>query len=115
MIVDERRASERYQFHLPLVVRWTNDSAIGEANTESRDVSLRGVSFVLPQEVSSGSQVEILLTLPHELTLAGPVKVRCIGSIKRAEEDTPGCVGMVALIERFEFLRGDEGSEQAEY
>jgi hypothetical protein len=108
VIVDERRASERYQFKLPMIVRWTNDQAIGEAETESRNVSLRGVSFVLPQEVSSDSQVEILLTLPHEITMAGPVNVRCIGSIKRAEQDEPGQVGMVAVIERFEFLRGNE-------
>ena len=108
MIVDERRTSERYYFKLPMTVRWTNDWAIGEAETESRDLSLRGVSFVLPQEVSSGSQVEILLALPEEITQTGPVKVRCIGSIKRSEEDEPGQVGMVALIERFEFLRGNE-------
>ncbi len=114
VIVDERRASERYHFKLPMVVRWTNETAIGEAETESRDVSLRGVSFVLPQEVSSDSQVEILLTLPHEITMAGPVKVRCIGSIKRAEENEPGQVGMVALIERFEFLRGNEDADLAE-
>jgi len=52
--------------------------------------------------------VEILLTLPHEITLAGPVKVRCLGRIKRAESDEPGRIGMVAQIERYEFLRGDE-------
>jgi hypothetical protein len=60
-------------------------------------VSSRGVYFFLSKEVSSGSPVEILLTLPHEITLAGPVKVRCLGRI-----------GVVAQIERYEFLRGDE-------
>ncbi len=52
--------------------------------------------------------MEILLTLPHEITLAGPVKVRCLGRIKRAEIDEPGHIGVVAQIERYEFLRGDE-------
>jgi PilZ domain-containing protein len=108
LTAEERRATQRFQIRLPMIVRWTSGSAIGEASTESRDVSSRGVYFFLPKEVSSGSPVEILLTLPHEITLAGPVKVRCLGRIKRAEVDEPGRIGMVAQIERYEFLRGDE-------
>jgi len=108
LTAEERRATQRFQIRLPMIVRWTSGSAIGEATTESRDVSSRGVYFFLPKEVSSGSPVEILLTLPHEITLAGPVKVRCLGRIKRAEEDEPGRIGVVAQIERYEFLRGDE-------
>ena len=79
MTAEERRATQRFQIRLPMIVRWT-----------------------------SGSPVEILLTLPHEITLAGPVKVRCLGRIKRAEVDEPGRIGVVAQIERYEFLRGDE-------
>jgi hypothetical protein len=108
LMVEERRATQRFQIRLPMMVRWTNGSAIGEASTESRNVSSHGVYFVLPKEVSSGSPVEILLTLPHEITLAGPVKVRCLGRIKRAETDEPGHFGVVAQIERYEFLRSDE-------
>ncbi len=107
MTAEERRATQRFQIRLPMVVRWTSGAAIGEASTESRDVSSRGVYFFLPKEVSSGSPVEILLTLPHEITLAGPVKVRCLGRIKRHEADE-GRIGVVAQIERYEFLRGDE-------
>jgi hypothetical protein len=108
LTAEERRATQRFQIRLPMIVRWTSGSAIGEASTESRDVSSRGVYFFLPKEVNSGSPVEILLTLPHEITLAGPVKVRCLGRIKRAEVDEPGRIGVVAQIERYEFLRGDE-------
>jgi hypothetical protein len=108
LTAEERRATQRFQIRLPMIVRWTSGSAIGEATTESRDVSSRGVYFFLPKEVSNGSPVEILLTLPHEITLAGPVKVRCLGRIKRAEVDEPGRIGVVAQIERYEFLRGDE-------
>jgi hypothetical protein len=91
-----------------MMVRWTTNKAVGEALTESRDVSSRGVYFFLPKEVGSGSPVEIVLTLPHEITLAGPVKVRCLGRIKRADNDEPGRVGMVAQIDRYEFLRSGE-------
>jgi hypothetical protein len=108
LTVEERRTAQRFQIRLPMIVRWTNGSAVGEISTESRNVSSRGVYFFLPKAVSSGSPVEILLTLPHEITLAGPVKVRCLGRIKRADIDEPGRVGLVAQIERYEFLRGDE-------
>ncbi len=109
---EERRSTQRFQIKLPLTVRWTTGPAIGEAVTESKNVSSRGVYFFLPKEVRSGSPVEILLTLPHEITLAGPVKVRCLGRVQRTESNdiAPGKVGVVAAIERYEFLRGDENA-----
>jgi hypothetical protein len=104
----ERRTAQRFRIKLPMTVRWTSGSAIGEANTESKDVSSRGVYFFLPKDVKSGSPVEIVLTLPHEITLAGPVRVRCLGRIHRNDAVLEGQSGMVAQIERYEFLRGDE-------
>ena len=104
----ERRSAQRFRIKLPLTVRWTSGSAVGEANTESQDVSSRGIYFSLPKQVQSGSPVEIVLTLPHEITLAGPVRVRCLGRIQRNETQQPGYAGLVAEIERYEFLRSDE-------
>jgi PilZ domain len=106
----ERRTAQRFQIKLPMTVRWTSGSAIGEARTESKDVSSRGVYFFLPKEVKNGSPVEIVLTLPHEITLAGPVRVRCLGRVQRTEEEAEGRAGVVAEIERYEFLRGDENA-----
>ena len=94
---------------LPITVRWTTGAAVGETNTESRDVSSRGVYFFLAKDVKEGSPVEILLTLPNEITLAGPVRVRCLGRVQRNDE-ADGDHGVVAEIERYEFLRGDENA-----
>jgi PilZ domain len=106
---EERRTARRFQIKLPMTVRWTSGAAVGEAQTESRDVSSRGVYFFLPKEVTSGSPVEIILTLPHEITLAGPVRVRCLGRVNRTEgADAVGSSGIVAEIQRYEFLRGDD-------
>ena len=110
MAYPERRAAQRFRIKLPMTVRWTNGTAIGEARTESKDVSSRGVYFFLPRDVKSGSPVEIILTLPHEITLAGPVRVRCLGRVQRAENGEEGSSGVVAEIERYEFLRGDENA-----
>jgi hypothetical protein len=106
----ERRTAQRFRIKLPMTVRWTSEMAIGEARTESKDVSSRGVYFFLPKKVKDGSAIEIVLTLPHEITLAGPVRVRCLGRIQRTESEAEGLSGVVAEIERYEFLRGDENA-----
>lgn len=107
MVQIERRTAQRFRMKLPLLIRWTTGSAVGEAQTESKNVSSRGVFFALPKEVKAGSPVEIVLTLPHEITLAGPVRVRCLGRIKRNETQQDE-IHAVAEIERYEFLRGNE-------
>jgi hypothetical protein len=65
------------------------------------------VYFYLPKEVKKGADVEIMMTLPHEITMAGPVKVRCMGRIHRTERRGDQKVGVVAAIERYEFLRSE--------
>lgn len=110
MAYPERRTAQRFHIKLPMTVRWTSESAVGEARTESKDVSSRGVYFFLPKDVKNGSPVEIVLTLPHEITMAGPVRVRCLGRVQRSEEEDEGRQGIVAEIERYEFLRGDENA-----
>jgi hypothetical protein len=103
----ERRAAQRFKLALPLMVRWQAESA-GGVVTETRDVSSRGVYFLVPGAVRKDSPVELVMTLPHEVTLAGPVRVRCLGRVVRTEVRNGGRVGVVAVIERYEFLRGED-------
>jgi c-di-GMP-binding flagellar brake protein YcgR len=107
----ERRATKRFRLKLPITVRWTNRSGIGEARTESEDISSRGVYFVLPEEIKKGSSAEFVLVLPHEITLAEPVRIRCQGRVQRTEMKGLNRVGIAAEIERYEFLRG-KGDEE---
>ena len=104
----ERRTTQRFQMRLPLTVRWQTGAAVGEASTESRNVSSRGVYFYLPKGVREGSPVNMLLTLPNEITLADPVRVHCVGRVQRTERGDEGAVGIVAGIERYKFLRGTQ-------
>ena len=106
--VTERRSARRFEVQLPLIVRWTSGSAVGEAVTDSKDVSSRGLYFLSPKDIKHGSPVEIVMTLPHEITRVGPVKVRCLGRIQRIELRPGRKVGVAAAIERYEFLRGDK-------
>jgi hypothetical protein len=101
----ERRSASRFKMKLPLIVRWTNGAAVGEASTQSREVSSRGLSFSLPGELKVGTLVEILMTLPHEVTMAGPVHVRCLGRVLRLDASQDSATTVAAAIDRYEFLR----------
>jgi PilZ domain-containing protein len=110
VVLKERRSSRRFLMRLPLTVRWTDEDLVGEIATETREVSSRGLYFHLPKGLRSGSPVEIVMTLPHELTQAGPVRVRCLGRVLRSSPEHSGNTGVAAAIERYEFLRSSESA-----
>jgi len=90
---------------LPLVL------AHGETNDESaqtRDVSSGGVYFEMAEAPHPGSRLEFVLTLPAEITLTGPVQIRCIGKVIRVDRGDGRQVGVAATIDRYEFLRARE-------
>jgi hypothetical protein len=103
----ERRATRRFQMKLPMRVRWaaTPKSGNGEVHTESEDITSRGVFFFLPTEIENGSWVELVLVLPHEITLAEPILVRCQARVRRTEIKKRDRVGVAAEIEVVQFLR----------
>jgi hypothetical protein len=107
----ERRATRRLRMKLPMTVRWTNRSGNGEAQTESENITSRGVYFLLPTKIENGSSVELVVVLPHEITLAEPVPVRCHGVVRRTETREMGRVGVVAGIESYVFLRQDKDTD----
>ena len=110
----ERRADLRFQIHVPLSVRWKSVSGDSEDATESQNVSSRGILFLSSKPIEEGSPVEIVMTLPPEITMAGPIKVRCHGRIRRTESRLDRRVGVVAEIESYEFLRSDADSQSRE-
>jgi hypothetical protein len=50
---------------LPMTVRWATRSGIAEAQTESQDVSSRGIYFFLSKQIEDVSPVEIVLISSH--------------------------------------------------
>lgn len=104
----ERRRAHRFELQSPLVVRWKVGAQVREALTVSEDLSSNGIYFVLPEGIQDGTQVEVEMTLPNQITLAGPVKVRCLGRILRCEPTQGAKSGMAAAIEKYEFLPGND-------
>jgi hypothetical protein len=99
----ERRAARRFSMMLPLKVRYTSGDAINERSGETRDVSFRGLYFLIEAALEAGSSIEFVLTLPQQITLAGDVHIRCYARVLRVEPHN-GRRGVAARIERYEFL-----------
>ena len=100
----ERRAARRFSMMLPLRVRFSAGNGITEKAGETRDVSFRGLYFLIePATPDAGSSIEFVLTLPQQITLAGDVHIRCYARVLRVEPHN-GRRGVAARIERYEFL-----------
>jgi len=99
----ERRAARRFSMMLPLRVRFSNGGNVTEKLGETRDVSFRGLYFLIEASVETGSSIEFVLTLPQQITLAGDVHIRCYARVLRVEPHN-GRRGVAARIDRYEFL-----------
>jgi hypothetical protein len=100
----ERRAARRFSMMLPLKVRFTTGDSVTEKDGETRDVSFRGLYFLIePATPDTGSSIEFVLTLPQQITLAGDVHIRCYARVLRVEPHNE-LRGVAARIERYEFL-----------
>jgi PilZ domain len=99
----ERRLMRRFDMRLPAVVRLDQDH---EFQTETQNVSARGVFFYLDRLVPAGTRCEVTLTFPPHITLTDAVRVRFTARVIRSESPLPSLrVGTAAMIEDYEFLR----------
>ena len=108
----ERRTARRYDLTLPVSIRFAAESLVNRREGKTRDISTRGLYFVIAQEMQEGSEVDITLTLPAEITRASDVFVRAQGKVVRVEhrlEDGESRQGVAAVIERYDIIRGEPG------
>src|SRR6516162_3063365 len=111
----ERRTTRRYDLTLPISVRFTAESLINRRDGKTRDISTRGLYFVVTQELSAGSELDITLTLPGEITHGSDVLVRAQGKVVRVEprlEDGETRMGVAAVIERYDIIRRESQREK---
>lgn len=108
----ERRNARRYDLTLPIIIRVPAERVEDSQRGKTRDISTRGVYFVLDQDVEAGSELDITLTLPAEVTHGSEVFVRAIAKVVRVErrnEDGNTRMGVAAVIERYDIIRGENG------
>jgi PilZ domain-containing protein len=107
-VVNERRTTRRYDLTLPVIVRVPTEHSLVKQEGSTRDISTRGLYFVVDQTVEPGSELDITLTLPQEVTHGSEVCVKALGRVIRVErriEDQTSRMGVAALIERYDIVR----------
>lgn len=96
----ERRSGRRIPARVPTRVR----TAEGHDQTaQTRDVSANGVFLYSKSRMEKGSDVELVLILPPELTSGEKCWVCCQATIVRVEEDGSE-FGVAAQIKRMDIL-----------
>jgi hypothetical protein len=96
----ERRAGTRITTRVPARVRTGNGVDI---NGHTRDVSANGVYLYTQSRIEKGTDVELVLILPPELTSGEKYWVCCQATIVRVEGDG-GEFGLAAQIRRMDIL-----------
>ncbi|HTT32805.1 MAG TPA: PilZ domain-containing protein [Methylomirabilota bacterium] len=106
----ERRTTRRYDLSLPVFVRVPAEKREDSQQGKTRDISTRGLYFVIDQNLEAGSELDLTLTLPPEVTRGSEVFVRALGRVLRVEqrmEDGNARMGVAAVIERYDIIRGE--------
>ena len=106
----ERRTTRRYDLSLPVVIRTPTRTTDSLQEGKTRDISTRGLYFVFDQDMQAGSELDLTLRLPAEITHGAEVLVRALGKVLRVEprtEDGATRMGVAAVIERYDIVRAE--------
>ena len=108
----ERRAAQRFEFHLPVSVRLSGGEREGCGFTQN--LSARGALFHADLPLSEADAIELTLVMPAEITLAENMRVRCRGKVLRVLSSAGGTRSVVAVhLDGYEFLPESEGGSSA--
>jgi hypothetical protein len=99
----ERRAGQRFDFHLPVSVRLSGSKH--EACGFTQDLSARGTFFYTDYPLGAGETVELTLSMPSEITLGENMRVRCLGKVLRVLQPAVGTkLGVAVHFAGYEYL-----------
>jgi hypothetical protein len=111
----ERRIGQRFPYLLSVSLRDPSTSLEGAGFTQ--DVSSRGAFFFTDFPVAEGSEIELTLRMPSEITLGESMPVRCRARVLRVERPALGGnhgngtgtgaeskIGVAVRLESYEYL-----------
>ena len=103
----ERRVGQRFPYLLPVSLRHASDAV--QARGFTQDLSSRGVFLFTDASLIEGSEIELTLRMPSEITLGESMPVCCRGHILRvlrpveaAPRSSHGAVTKIGVAVRFD-------------
>ena len=113
--MSERRNARRYDLSLPVMIRIPSEATDvrmgGLQKGETLDISTRGLYFVVEEDLEAGSELDITLTLPSEVTHGSEVFVKAAGKVVRVDPRSEARnmrLGVAAVIERYDIVRDED-------
>jgi PilZ domain len=108
----ERRSAQRFEFNLPVHIR--NDEK--EYCGCTQDVSARGMFLLLDSILPEGAHVDLVFSMPAEITLGEAMRVRCRGKILRVYPCASGKFGIAVGLESYTYLAtGDKDASASAF
>lgn len=103
----ERRSFQRYDLSLPVTVRRADTGKTAEGHT--RDISSKGIYFLVPNEFTSGCRIDMTVSLARAGMGEPGSFVTARGRVVRVEPrssngDQPE-VGVAAVIDSYDLIR----------
>ena len=109
----ERRVGQRFPYLLPLSLRQPAASLEGVGFTQ--DLSSRGVFFFTDSPLTEGTEIEITLRMPSEITLGESMRVRCPGTVLRVVQPSIGTkLGVAVHFASYEYLVEERVAENSD-
>jgi hypothetical protein len=101
----ERRASQRFEYQLPVSICVSGHQGSGF----TQDLSGRGACFITDMKLVESESVELTLMMPSEITLGESMRVRCRGAVKRIQAlDIAGKISVAVHFAGYEYLPATE-------
>jgi len=117
----ERRVGQRFPYLLPLSLCQPTGPVEGVGFTQ--DLSSRGVFFFTDAPLTEGSEIELTLRMPSEITLGESMPVRCRGRILRVVRPAASAynltgraetkIGVAVRLEGYEYLTDSSSTNLA--
>lgn len=104
----DRRSARRYDLSLPVIIRVPLNRESASHTGKTRDISTTGVSFNIDSNLSTGTELDLTVTLPAEVTGGTEVFIRAMGKVVRVDKRSAGAglpTGVVATMRRYEMVR----------
>ncbi len=107
-IGSDRRKRQRFSVNAPVTLTISANEIAGY----TRDLSSQGMYFyvTLAEGLAIGQNLDLLVTLPPEITFSSCCSIRCRARLVRMEDTPSGMTGIAVDILQYSFLSEAETS-----